>query len=246
MEDLTAVCFTVEPIEPAKRSRFGRWRFFVTEQVLPVKTGENGQSRIRQIMVRFPRNYRKRKAWTREALAEYQNSLPIPPQSGTVCYLYEKEARGLLRRQQEPAPYPWLQGMLEYYKAVPDNLIILEDGDMETEDLILRYVKKARTVSVVTEKPEEMEELRERLSQEYGLLLRVWDRAGSFHIPPEGNNVFVAGRALYGLKPAMLPPGSLFICTDRGEGQKLCGRAEGVRYVDTQVFLRDCGKPSAS
>lgn len=246
MEDLTAVCFTAEPAEPAKKGIFGKWRFFVTAEELPAAGEAKEQGRMRKLTVHFPLRYRKRKDWTWEALAEYEAGLPIPPQSGTVCYLYENEIRSLLHRQQEPVSYPWLQGMLEYYKAAPDNLIILEDEDMGTEELIFRYVKKARTITVVSERVEELEELRESLSEEYGFLLYLWEKAGNLYIPARGNTVFAAGRRLYGLKPAQLPADSFFFSTERGEGQKLCRRAEGVRYVDAKIFMRDWEREARS
>lgn len=231
MEDLTVVCFVMESDTPAKNSRFGKWQFHVTEEELP---------HIRRITVHFPGLYRRKKAWTPEALREYEARLNIPPQRGTVCYLYEDAVKSLLCREQEPLPFLWLQSMLEYYKAAPDNLFVLEDREIETEELAWQFVKKARCIGVVTERPEEFTGLQENLLEEYGFLLGVWEDAGKLYIPSQGRTVFVAGNRLYGLKPSALPPECLFFSTDKGEGKKLCRRAKGVRYVDVHTFLRDC------
>lgn len=239
MEDLTVVCFMMESDMPAKKSRFGKWQFHVTEEELALgKSIEKG--RIRRISVHFPGIYRRKKAWSEEALREYEELLAIPPQRGTVCYLYEEAVQSLLRREQDPLPFPWLQGMLEYYKAAPDNLFVLEDREIDTEELAWQYVRKARCINVVTERPEELNRLQENLQEEYGFLLRVWENAGKLYMPRQGRTVFVAGSRLYGLKPSALPADSLFFCTDKGEGKKLCRRAKGVRYVDVHTFLRDC------
>ena len=231
MEDLTVVCFVMESDMPAKKSRFGKWQFHVTEEEL---------SPIRRITVHFPGVYRRKKAWTEEALREYEAQLSIPPQRGTVCYLYEDAVQSLLGREQEPLPFPWLQSMLEYYKADPDNLFVLEDREIATEELAWQYVKKARCMGVVTERPLELTGLQESLLEEYGFLLGIWENAGKLYVPAHGRTVFVAGSRLYGLKPSALPADSLFFSTDKGEGKKLCGRAKGVRYVDIHTFLRDC------
>lgn len=237
MEDLTVVCFVMESDMPAKKSRFGKWQFHVTEEELP---------HIRRLTVHFPGIYRRKKAWPEEALREYEEQLMIPPQRGTVCYLYENAVQSLLRREQEPLPFVWLQNMLEYYKAAPDNLFVLEDGEIAAEELAWQYVRKARCIEVVTEKPEEFSRLQENLFQEYGFLLRVCENAEKLHVPSRGRTVFVAGSRLYGLKPSALPADSLFFCTDKGEGKKLCRRANGVRYVDIHTFLRDCARDRAS
>lgn len=231
MEDLTVVYFVMESDMPAKNSRFGKWQFHVTEEELP---------HIRRITVHFPGTYRRKKAWPAEALREYEARLNIPPQRGTVCYLYEDAVQSLLGREQEPLPFSWLQGMLEYYKAAPDNLFVLEDGEIATEELAWQYVKKARCISVVTERPEELTGLQENLLEEYGFLLGVWEDAGKLYVPSQGRTVFVAGGRLYGLKPSALPTDSLFFSTDKGEGKKLCRRAKGVKYIDIHTFLRDC------
>lgn len=245
MEDLTVVSFLMESDMSAKHSRFGRWQFHVTEEELsmePSSHGSSRQSHIRRFTVHFPGVYRRRKAWSKEALREYEERLMIPPQQGTVYYLYEEAVQSLLRREQEPLPFVWLKSMLEYYKAAPDNLFVLQDREIETEELAWEYVRKARCIGLVTEKPEEFSRLQENLLQEYGFLLRVCENAGKLHVPSGGRTVFVAGSRLYGLKPSALPADSLFFCTDRGEGKKLCRRAEGVRYVDIHTFLRDCAQ----
>lgn len=253
MEDLTVVYFMMESNMPAKKSRFGKWQFYVTEEELSMErsmersqrnsVGSSLQTgRIRRITVHFPGTYRKKRAWSEEALREYEGLLPIPPQRGTVCYLYEDAVLSLLRRAQEPLPFPWLRSMLEYYKAAPDNLFVLEDKEIDTEELAWQYVRKARCISVVTERPEELTGLQENLQEEYGFLLGVWVNAGKLYVPARGRTVFVAGSRLYGLKPSALPADSLFFCTDRGEGKKLCRRADGVRYVDVHTFLRDCAR----
>ena len=231
MEDLTVVYFVMESDMPAKKSRFGKWQFHVTEEEFP---------HIRRVTVHFPGIYRKKKAWPAEALREYEAQINIPPQRGTVCYLYEDAVQKLLNREQEPLPFTWLQSMLEYYKAAPDNLFVLEDREIETEELAWQYVKKARCIGVVTERPGEFAGLQENLLEEYGFLLGVCENAGKLYVPPQGRTVFVAGSRLYGLKPSILPPGSMFFCTDKGEGKKLCRGAKGVKYVDIHTFLRDC------
>lgn len=253
MEDLTVVYFIMESDMPAKRSRFGKWQFHVTEKELPMEQSMGDlvssslqTGRIRRITVYFPGTYRKKRAWTEEALREYEGLLPIPPQRGTVCYLYEDAVQSLLRRAQEPLPFPWLRSMLEYYQAAPDNLYVLEDREIDTEELAWQYVKKARCINVITERPEELNRLQENLQEEYGFLLGVWENAGKLYVPSRGRTVFVAGSRLYGLKPSSLPEDSLFFCTDAGEGKKLCRRAEGVRYVDIHTFLRDCARDKIS
>ncbi|MCH5275097.1 MAG: hypothetical protein J1E65_04610 [Lachnospiraceae bacterium] len=243
MEDLTVVSFVMESDMPAKNSRFGKWQFYVTEEEIFTESSvgsSSKQGRIRNFTVHFPGIYRRKKAWPEEALREYEEQLKIPPQQGTVCYLYEEAIQSLLRREQEPLPFPWLQSMLEYYEAAPDNLFVLEDREIATEELAWQYVRKARCISVVTEKPEEFSRLQENLLQEYGFLLRICENAGKLYVPSRGRTVFVAGSRLYGLKPSVLPADSLFFCTDKGEGKKLCRRADGVRYIDIHTFLRDC------
>ncbi len=235
MEEMTVVHFILEEEGRGKKRRRGKWEYHVEKESLPVS-----ESLLVLYTVFLPFFCYKKKEWTAERFSEYFKGLPIPPQSREVYYLYQEKAQNFLGVGAEPISHDWLLFLIKYYQVSFDALILLPDEEMETEDIIRRYVKNTRYIGIASEETEDILELRESLFQEYGCLIDVAADMKKLHIPAAGRKLAVAGEELYGAVPGLFKGAWVWISTntDKKNAARLCARVENVRYIDMKTFLR--------
>ncbi|MBD5511065.1 MAG: hypothetical protein HDR08_07425 [Lachnospiraceae bacterium] len=235
VEEMTVVYFVMDKAGAGKRKRRGSWQYRIETRE---KCGRGGS--VSLCKVYLPACSYKKKPWKEKDRSEYIQGLEVPSEGRNVCYFYEEEAKAFLGRKEEPLSLEGLLFLIWYRQIVFDSLIILQDRELETEELLAKYVRDTRYIGVVTGGGEELSEAKEELLEEYGFLLDISTELTGLHIPPKGSVLIVAGEELYGITPLQLPKGAIFVSTVvSGAAKKLCARAKEIRYIDMKCLLQD-------
>ncbi len=235
LEEMTVVYFVMDKGGTGKRKRRGSWQYRIESRE---KCGRDGSVRLYRVCL--PVYSYKKKPWKEKDRSEYIRGIEVPSEGRNVCYFYDEEAKVFLGRKEEPLSLEGLLFLIWYRQIVFDSLIILQDRELETEELLEKYVRDTRYIGVVTSSGEALSEAKEELLEEYGFLLDISTDFTGLHIPAKGSVLIVAGEELYGLTPLQLPGGAVFVSTVvSGAAKRLCARAKEVRYADMKCILQD-------
>lgn len=249
MEELTVVYFVLDEAAAGRKKRRGDW-IYHTEQV-EIK---RGSFILPVITVYLPVYCRKKKKWEKEEWLSYFNSLPIPEESSRVRYHWQEEVGEFLGRAMEPLSFEWISLLLTYYQVTFTELVILDDRDMPTEEIVRHYVSQTRSIRVVTHDGEQYEELGTELYEEYGFLLSVVEDAKELHlkenlmkelyIENKETLLVIAGKNLYHMTPAMIPENAIWLCTEAESAyeKKIGVRARISKVIGMQSFWKNMSR----
>lgn len=249
MEELTVVYFLPDEAAAGKKKRRGEWSYH-TEQT-EVKCGSYN---LPVVTVYLPVFSRKRKPWKKEEWQSYCSQLPIPEESSRVRYYWQEKAGEMLGRVMEPLSFEWITFLLTYYQVTFTELVVLDDRDMPTEELVRFFVSQTRNIKVVTNDREQYEDLGAELYEEYGFLLSVAEDARELrlkdrsikevHTGYKASLLIIAGKNLYHITPAMIPESATWFCTE-AEGlyeKKISARVRDSKVIGMQSFWKDLSK----
>ena len=232
MEEMTIVRFVVDKEKRGKEKRWGNWQYYKTESRKTV-----GNTPVNLLQVDLPGYFYKKKEWPLKKLTGYLRGLDVPEENSHIYYLMEKEAEVFLGRKSKTLPIEFVSLLLQNRWKKVDALIWLGELDTEDKKLVERFVRHTRYIGTVPLQ-EETEEWQEMLWEEYGFLLEAEGEVSKLHIPKEGRQLWITGREVYGLKPGMLLPGTIFVSREvDGSGKKMCARAQDTKYLDIKCFL---------
>ncbi|MCM1215234.1 MAG: hypothetical protein NC548_12025 [Lachnospiraceae bacterium] len=235
MEEMTVVYFLMDKMGAGRQKRRGSWQYRTERRE---RQGKDGSVSLYKVWL--PAYRYKKKPWKERDKSEYIRGIEVPSEGRNVCFFYEEEAGAFLGRKEEPLALEGLLFLIQYRQIGFDSLIILQDRELETGELLAKYVRDTRYIGVVTENEGELAEAKEALFEEYGFLLEVSATLKGLHIPTAGRVLIVAGEVLYGITPQQLPRGACFVSTvTSGAAKKLCARAKEVRYADMKGILQD-------
>lgn len=239
MEEMTIVYFLKKDSCAAKQKRRGEWQYFVEEKHISTPGGS-----LVLYRVWIPEYPYKKKYWQENVLADYLAGLDIPSQGRCVLYMYDKWAQALFCQGTEPLSEEWLLFLLAFYEPAFDGLIILADRELETAEIVWKYARSMRYIGLVAEWEEDCAELCEALSEEYGFLPDVAQDFKALHTGTAQNHLIIAADNLYGVTPAQLGRGCIWLSAKAGSGAKgICARAKNARYIDIEVFSEDVLRP---
>ena len=235
------VYFTLDQTATGRKKRKGNWIYHTEQRVIPC-----GSFRLLVTTVYLPGFCRKKKKWERVEWLSYCNSLPIPEEGNRVLYYWQEDMTELLGRALEPLSYEWITFLLSFYQISFSELVILDDRDMPTEELISCFVSRTRVIRVVTGDKEQYDEISEALYEEFGFLLSIVEDAKDLRLnemleKSDETLLVIAGKNLYHLTPAMIPANTIWFSTEAESSyEKRIGmRAKVKKVISMQSFWRD-------
>ncbi|HKM35672.1 MAG TPA: hypothetical protein VJY54_13170 [Lachnospiraceae bacterium] len=249
MEEMTVVYFVLDHAAAGRKKRRGDW-IYHTEQ----KGVNCGGFKMIVVIVYLPVYCRKRKEWEKEEWLSYSNGLPIPEESSRIRYFWQDGVGDFLGRTLEPLSFEWISLLLSYYQVTFTELVILDDRDMPTEEIIRHFVSQTRKILVVTNDSERYEEFGEELYEEYGFLLCSVKDAKELHLKENlmkeshiGNDetlLVIAGKSLYHMTPAMIPENTIWFSTEVESSyeKKIGMRAKNSKVIGMQSFWKDMSR----
>ncbi len=240
---MTVIYFALDQTAVGRKKRRGDW-IYHTEQ----RKVQCGSEYFTVIIVYLPVFCRKKKKWNEKEWLAYFHGIPIPEENSRIRYHWQEETNVFMGRSMEPLSSDWIFFLLSYYRISFTKLVILDDRDMPTEELVQFFVTRTRSIQVVTGDRAQYEELSEALYQEFGFLLSPVENVGQLHLTDDTRKelskgieeklLVIAGKNLWQLSPSMLPKGTIWLSTEteNTNENRISRRADIQMIISMQTF----------
>ncbi|MGN0384367.1 MAG: hypothetical protein ACI4EX_00595 [Lachnospiraceae bacterium] len=224
MEYFILVSFHEEE-RAAKKRRKGPFLYCVERKDRKI---EKGLYLIR-LAVCLPKYYLETEPMTPQQRMCYFEGLHLPREGPFCHYLMEPEA---------PLSDEWGRLLVKNAKIRPSAMIILTEEGRNPKEWIAASARYVHDFYLVTEKPEEIEELREELAEEFGIPIQVTNSVKKINPLGGQTTLLIAGQNRYDLSPAFLARVDYFLPLCRREMENMVKRVDFMRCLDICDLLK--------